>query len=54
MGYNKYSSIDTVFFERLDYYLLRMGFGICSWTFNAAPEYYKQGMELIKRVINKF
>ena len=53
-GYNKYISIDEGFFKRLDYYLLRIGFGICSWTYNVAPEYYKQGKELIRKVINKF
>ncbi|MCX7903156.1 MAG: aminoglycoside phosphotransferase family protein [Caloramator sp.] len=53
-GYNKYISIDEGFFKRLDYYLLRLGFGICCWTYYKAPEYYKQGLELVKKYINKF
>jgi len=53
-GYKKYISIDDGFFERLDYYLLRLGFGICCWTYYKAPEYYKQGLELVKKYINKF
>jgi len=53
IGYERYMKIDKGFFERLNYYLLRIGFGICCWTYHKAPKYYKQGLELVKNYINK-
>lgn len=47
-GYNEYFTLQEQFYDRLGFYLLCMGLIICSWSFEIAPEYYNEGLKLIK------
>jgi Ser/Thr protein kinase RdoA (MazF antagonist) len=47
-GYSRYLNIEREFYSRLNYYLLYIGVYICSWAYARAPEYYMEGIELIK------
>lgn len=53
-GYNQYCSVDKDFYEVLDYLLLCTGIGICSWARYQAPDYYREGIKLIKKQMNKY
>jgi aminoglycoside phosphotransferase (APT) family kinase protein len=48
-GYEKLIKIDDGFMERLPFYLLCKGVTICSWTYQRAPEYYREGLQLVER-----
>ncbi len=52
-GYYKYANIDPDFYSKLNFYLLRRGVGICSWAFKSAPNYYKEGLRLIKQFMDE-
>lgn len=51
-GYNKYFKLDKNFNDKLKFYLLRRGLGICSWAFKQAPEYYQEGIKLVEMFID--
>ena len=48
-GYEKILKIDSGFLHRLPFYLLCKGVTICSWTYQRAPEYYREGIQLVER-----
>lgn len=48
-GYEKHMKVDAGFSRRLPYYLLCKGVVICSWTYDQAPDYYAEGIQLIRR-----
>jgi hypothetical protein len=50
-GYNKYFKLSEEFYGRLDFYLLCAGVTICSWAFDAAPDYYNEGLKLVKAYV---
>lgn len=52
-GYSKFSYIEDDFYEVIDYLLFCQGLGICSWAHYQAPDYYWEGIELIKRYFEK-
>lgn len=50
-GYTKHMKIQEKSLEhKMNYYLLNKGLFICSWAYYAAPEYYSQGIELLKKL----
>ncbi|WP_352418448.1 aminoglycoside phosphotransferase family protein [Proteiniborus sp.] len=53
-GYSEYMNIQEKSIEqKMNYYLLNKGLFICSWAYYAAPEYYLQGIELLKKLDKK-
>lgn len=52
-GYQETWRLDAGFGDRLNYYLLREGVGICSWAKKVAPHYYAEGVELVREFIDK-
>jgi Predicted aminoglycoside phosphotransferase len=50
--YNQYISFDMEFYSRLEFYLLCRAIGICSWTYKRVPGYYREGVDLIDRIVN--
>ena len=52
-GYQKNLLIDPNFFHRMPLYLLCKGVSICSWSYMTAPDYYREGIELIKLMIER-
>ncbi len=49
-GYQETLVIEQNFYQRLDYYLLGIGLGICSWAYTQAPDYYYSGgIRLLER-----
>ncbi len=50
-GYNKYMNTKVDELEhKMNYYLINKGLFICSWSYYVAPEYYLQGVELLKKL----
>lgn len=50
-GYGEHMNIQENSLEqKMNYYLLNKGLFICSWAYYAAPEYYLQGIELLKKL----
>lgn len=50
-GYKKHIYIKNSTLEnKMYYYLLNKGIFICSWSYSVAPEYYMQGVELLKKL----
>ena len=50
-GYGKYCSIGKYFYDTLSYNLLCSAVGICSWAYEQAPDYYEEGIKLIKMFV---
>lgn len=50
-GYEEYCQIGDDFYKKIDFYLLYMGLYICSWSYNPAPEYYRQGVNLLSSLV---
>ncbi|MCM1989141.1 phosphotransferase family protein [Oceanirhabdus seepicola] len=50
-GYERYFKISNKFKDSLDYLLLSSGLGICSWAYKQAPDYYPEGVKLVKRYL---
>ncbi len=50
-GYERYFKIANKFKDSLDYLLLSSGLGICSWAYKQAPDYYPEGVKLVKRYL---
>ncbi|SFH66916.1 Fructosamine-3-kinase [Tindallia magadiensis] len=52
-GYQEHLPIDPGFFQRLPLYILHKGITICSWSYQQAPLYYREGIEMIKQMLNR-
>ena len=52
-GYHKNLPIDPNFYHRLPLYLLCKGVTICSWSYMKAPDYYREGIELIRLMVER-
>jgi len=52
-GYSKYQSVGKGFEEQMDIMLLYLGVSIASWAKKQAPKYYYDGIELIKKQMEK-
>jgi len=50
-GYERYFKISNKSKKALDYLLLSSGLGICSWAYKQAPDYYPEGVKLVKRYL---
>ena len=50
-GYERYFEITKRFKKSLDYLLLFSGLGTCSWAYKQAPDYYPEGVKLVKRYL---
>lgn len=50
-GYNEYRKVSPGFYDRLGFYLLCIGVTICSWTYGPAPDYYKEGLRLVRMFV---
>lgn len=51
-GYEKYLAIDDEkLIEKRDFYRLYTGLCICSWAMKQAPDYYNEGLNLIKEYV---
>ncbi len=48
--YSQYHSLSKSFKTKMQAYLLYLGLNICSWSYFQAPEYYRQGIELLERL----
>lgn len=48
--YSQYHSLSKHFKVKMQAYLLYLGLNICSWSYLQAPEYYRQGVELLERL----
>lgn len=47
-GYEAYMSIDKTFWEIMDYLLLCLGIGICSWSYDDARPHYYEGIRILE------
>lgn len=52
-SYTQYCTVEDAFFTRLPVYMLKLGVGICSWANEQAPEYYVDGVVLVKRFLEQ-
>lgn len=50
-GYRRYSKLSPDFKEKLPFYLLSNGITICSWAYSIVPEYYKEGIKLVRMFV---
>ncbi len=50
-GYECYSSLEEGFYRKLDFYLIYSGINICSWAYEPAPDYYRQGLKLLEEFV---
>lgn len=47
-GYTKGRGLIKNFSQKVRYYLFNKGLLICSWSYNRAPKYYREGIELLE------
>jgi len=50
-GYNKYMVIQSEFYEKLKFYLIRLIIDNCSWSYIRANDYYTRNIDFLKRLL---
>lgn len=50
-GYCQHQALGENFDRKMKAYLLYLGLNICSWAYTQAPQYYRQGVILLKRLV---
>lgn len=50
-GYERYMSKPVDFADRKKYYMLNLGLHTCSWSYEAAPDFYRRGVRILKENI---
>lgn len=51
-GYQNYLKIDSNFYNRLRIYLLSFAIGNCTWAYEQAPEYYKDNIAFLEKILS--
>ncbi|WP_055667543.1 aminoglycoside phosphotransferase family protein [Desnuesiella massiliensis] len=52
-AYSSYLPIEEAFYKELNIELLKFLVGNCSWAYWQAPDYYKDNIEFLRRLLNK-
>ena len=50
-SYQRFHRLSESFNMKMKAYLLYLGLNICSWSYMQAPDYYRQGIELLERLV---
>ena len=50
-SYKKYMNLPEDFEKRKKYYMINLGLHTCSWSYNTAKDFYRNGIELLNKLL---